>query len=115
MIPHHRIRTPRRKLEAVLNRPELEGMAPAEKAEALSMFLAELERRIGLALLPLLDASSERQFRDLMAREAESDEIIAFFSVRIPDYRALVGQIVDAFCEECRESLGAAYAVSASS
>lgn len=107
MHPHHRITTAQRRLERVLDRPELGTLAPEERAETLSLLLVEMQRRIGLELQAFLDETSERQFRLLMEREADPDEVVAFLSVRIPDYQERVERAVDAFCDECRDSLDA--------
>jgi len=105
MTLHRRFNEVKLRLEAVLARPLLDRLSPAEKAETLFVLLVELRRRVGRELIRLLDKDSERQFKRLMERRAESDEISAFFSVRIPDYRERVEGIVDRFCEECGDTL----------
>lgn len=89
----------------MLDRPELGELSPSEKAETLSLLLIELQRRIGIELHGLLDKVSLRHFGILVEREAEPDEVAAFLSVRIPDYRERVEEAIEGFCTECRSSL----------
>lgn len=105
MSPHARLHTAKVRLEAALDRPILDRLSPEERAETLSLLLIELQRRIGLDLMKTLDDASKRKFGLLMEREADSDELTAFFSVRIPDYRERVERAVESFCDECGESL----------
>lgn len=105
MSLHTRLQAAKLRLEAVLNQASLHDLSPSERAETLSLLLIELQRRIGLNLLPCLDSDSEKHFRHLMERKADSDELSAFFSVRIPDYRERVEAVTESFCVECHESL----------
>lgn len=107
MTPHPRLHSARTRLETVLERPDLAHLAPEDRAETLLLLIIELQRRIGLDLSASLDEASEAMFENLMEREADSQEIAAFFSVRIPDYRERVDSTIEAFCEECRTSLDA--------
>ena len=95
------------RLEGVLERPDLANLAPDDRADTLLILLVELQRRIGLDLSRALDEHSEARFRDLMERGADSQEIAAFISVRIPDYRERVESAIESFCDECRISLDA--------
>lgn len=105
MSLHSRLQTVTHRLEAVLDRANLHDLTPTERAETLSLLLIELQRRIGLNLLPHLDEDSEKHFKSLVERKAGSDELTAFFSIRIPDYQERVERIIESFCEECHMSL----------
>lgn len=105
MSLHSRLHSAKLRLEAVLDQAHLHDLSPTERAETLSLLLIELQRRIGLNLLPQLDGDAEKHFTHLIERKASSDELSAFFSVRIPDYRERVERITESFCEECHMSL----------
>ncbi|PIT86082.1 MAG: hypothetical protein COU33_05135 [Candidatus Magasanikbacteria bacterium CG10_big_fil_rev_8_21_14_0_10_43_6] len=74
------------------------------KNQFIPQFVAEAQRRLGLAVLPLLDETSASEFVALMENENMSqDQLQAFWQKSIPDFDGVVKKTLDDFAEEFKK------------
>jgi len=79
---------------------------PADKRDDLLEKMGEaLLKRIFLATLEKIGDEGVKEYEALLAREANNEEIEAFFEKKIPGYNVFVREVADQFKDEMEESL----------
>lgn len=90
----------------VLDEAGFEEMTESTRAQFVPMFVAEAERRLGLALLPSLDDNQAKQLADLANDEKTSPEDLAkFWQESVPNFEEIVQGTLDAFAVEFKKTL----------
>lgn len=76
-------------------------LAPADQDAFLPQFMAEAERRLGLALMPYIKTKEIADaFGKLLEQDATPDDWSAFWNTHVPDFPAVVKDTLDNFAEE---------------
>lgn len=94
----------RSSVEGILAQSGFKNLPPEEHAETVTALVVEVQRRIGRAIMELIDGHALGLFKELKARDATEEELRAFFSVHVPGYEKCVNETLDAFRQECHRS-----------
>ena len=90
----------------VLDEAGFEGLSEATRAQFVPMFVAEADRRLGLALLPLLTDEQVKQLADLANNDKTTAENLAqFWQETAPNFQEVVQSTLAAFAEEFKKNL----------
>jgi hypothetical protein len=93
-------------IHTVLDEAGFESLSEATRGQFVPMFVAEAERRLGLALLPLLNDNQAEQLADLANNEKTTAEDLAnFWQQNVPNFQTVVEQTLAAFAEEFKKTL----------
>ncbi|PIR76662.1 MAG: hypothetical protein COU32_00920 [Candidatus Magasanikbacteria bacterium CG10_big_fil_rev_8_21_14_0_10_42_10] len=89
------------RIYAMMDDAGLSAMSEETMNQFLPQFVAEAERRIGLAYTALLDESGSDAFAALFEGEDISqDEIKAFLEQHVPQYQEVAQKTLEAFAKE---------------
>jgi len=91
----------RSSVETILSRSGFRDLPPEEHAETVNALIVEVQRRIGRALSEIIDEHSLELFGELVKMKAPEEELSAFFSVHVPEYKKCIEETVENFGEEC--------------
>ena len=81
-------------------------VSEATRSQFVPLFVAEAERRLGLALLPLLNEAQAKQLGEIMDNENSSVESIPqFWQSSVPNFEDVVEDTLDEFAEEFKKTL----------
>ena len=95
-------------IHSMLDEAGFAEMTEATRNQFVPMFTAEAERRLGLALLPLLNDAQLKNLADLTANEAiDENEMLRFWESSIPDFRKVVQSTLTNFAAEFKKNLAA--------
>lgn len=77
-------------------------MSPEDQTAMLPQFVAEAERRLGLAAMPALHKEEDVvEFTEMLERSTVTpEEWLAFWHKAVPQFDTLVKKTLDAFVEE---------------
>ncbi len=89
----------------ILRQSGFEKLSEDNKAELLPQFVVEAQRRIGAAILPLLDEPTAEQFVVLAREETTPDEWWKFWNASVPDFTDVVQRALEGFGAEMRNAL----------
>ncbi|PIR75239.1 MAG: hypothetical protein CO030_01645 [Candidatus Magasanikbacteria bacterium CG_4_9_14_0_2_um_filter_42_11] len=86
---------------AMMDEAGLSAMSEETMNQFLPQFVAEAERRIGLAYTALLDEAGANAFAALFEKEdIEQSEIQAFLEAHVPNYQAVATKTLEDFAKE---------------
>ena len=92
----------------VLDEAGFENLSEATRNQFVPMFVAEAERRLGLALLPLLTDKQASELADLANNDKTTAEDLAnFWQQNVPNFQTVVEETLTAFAEEFKQTLAA--------
>lgn len=81
-------------------------MSEETRDQFFPQFVAEAERRIGLAYTALLDDAGADAFAELFAgEEVDPSAVQSFLATHIPEYQALANKTLNAFAIEFKEAV----------
>jgi hypothetical protein len=93
-------------IHKVLDDAGFESMTETTRAQFVPMFVAEAERRLGLALLPMLNDAQAKQLAELANDGNTTPENLAqFWQESIPDFTNVVQATLDQFAQEFKKTL----------
>ncbi len=81
-------------------------MSEETRKQFLPQFVAEAERRIGLAYTAVLDDAGAYAFADLFVGEdVDQAAVQAFLSTHVPNYQALANETLNTFAAEFKTAV----------
>ena len=90
----------------VLDEAGFQEMTEATRAQFVPMFVAEAERRPGLALLRLLNDEQIKALADLAKNDEIDQKMMADFWIEsVPNFEEVVQNTLEAFAEEFKKTL----------
>lgn len=89
----------------VLKANGFENLSEENKKIFLPQFTAEAEKRIGLAILPLLTVETAKELEAMSKKETTPEEWWTFCSANIPNFITVVGDTLKQYAEEVKEVL----------
>ncbi len=93
-------------IQHALDEAGFENLTEQTRAEYVPQFAAEAERRIGLALLPLLSEQSAQELGTMLEQEDLTPEEMRNFWMRsIPNFEQVVQQTLADFSKELKDTL----------
>lgn len=75
-------------------------LSPTDQQAYFPQFMAELERRLGLTLVPYLQDDAAVEFDRLVKNETAPEAWAAFWQKNVPDFQAVVKKVLDQFAAE---------------
>jgi hypothetical protein len=82
-------------------------MSEETRNQFLPQFVAEAERRIGLAYTAVLDEAGAEAFADLFSgAEVNPEAVQAFLATHVPQYQELANETLNAFAIEFKAAVG---------
>lgn len=95
-------------VETLMDENGFAGLSEETRGQYLPQFMAEAERRIGLAVLPFLDAAGAEEFKNLVENEkATSEQLFSFWQGKVPNLDTVVKTALQQFATEFRQSVSA--------
>ncbi len=92
-------------IHKVLDDAGFENMTEATRAQFVPMFVAEAERRLGMALLPLLSDAQAKELAELANKNTSSENLANFWQHNVPNFEQVVGQTLNQFAQEFKKTL----------
>lgn len=92
-------------IHGVLDEAGFESLSEETRSQFVPMFVAEAERRLGMALLPLLSESQAKQLVELADENGSAEELAAFWQTSVPDFQQIVQQTLSVFAQEFKKTL----------
>ncbi|MBU0545952.1 hypothetical protein KKA13_01725 [Patescibacteria group bacterium] len=90
----------------ILQENGFENLSDENRKLMLPQFVAQAEKRIGAALLPLLDEEKAKKFTELAQDEKTTPEIWwNFWNENIPNFTEVVKKELDSYAEEVKKAL----------
>lgn len=91
----------------VLKKNGFADLTPENQAEFLPQFTAEAQRRIGAALLPLLNEDAAEAMIKLGNNEQTTDkDWWSFWNKQVPDFKEVVNQALADYTQDLKKVLG---------
>ena len=87
-----------------LNKFGFSKLSEEDQKTFFTQFMAEAERRIGIAVMPLLNEQSAKEFSRLLEKETTPDEWFQFWNEKVPNFMDVVKNTMDKFAEEVSAS-----------
>ena len=95
-------------IEHTLDEAGFDSLTEETRAQYVPQFVAEAERRIGLALIPQLTEASASELEALVEREDfTAEEMRNFWTTNIPDFENIVASTLKDFAVELKSTLSA--------
>ncbi len=83
------------------------GLSEDARKQYIPQFTAEAERRIGLVLMPMLDAAQSEELIGIIEdQNADQAEFVAFWHRAIPRFDAIVEETLRDFANEFKSLVG---------
>lgn len=96
----------RQYIEQVLDINGFDGLSEDTRAEYVPQFVAEAERRIGLAMLPKLNETSATELARLIQDPNVSAEVLQnFWKSNVPNFDELLETTLRNFAEEVKKTV----------
>lgn len=93
-------------IEHALDEAGFDTLTEETRGQYVPQFVAEAERRIGLALIPKLTESSATELQQLLEKDdLTPEEIRNFWTHNIPDFEVVVGDTLKSFARELKDTL----------
>ncbi|MBU0660947.1 hypothetical protein KKG22_02080 [Patescibacteria group bacterium] len=88
-------------IEQLLDQHGFDTLSEESRAQYIPQFVAEAQRRIGLALIDKIDEPAAKQLQGLLEDENISPEKLQqFWQTNVPEFDAIVKQTLDDFAQE---------------
>ncbi len=85
------------------------GLNETTRAQFVPQFVAEAERRVGLAVLPLLTPKSADLLAGLLKNEnVTAEQLQEFWKTNVPTFETVVQQTLQQFSDEFKKTLAGA-------
>ena len=84
----------------ILSQHGFENLSESDQQAFFPQFVAEAERRLGLAVLPLLDEEAAKEFEKKLHEEESADQWYAFWSKYVPNFNELIDDTLEKFGSE---------------
>lgn len=85
---------------SVLSKYGFENLSETDQQGFFPQFVVEAERRLGLAVLPLLNEEAAAGFEKLLKEETDADKWYAFWSKYLPNFNELMTETLEKFGAE---------------
>lgn len=96
----------RQYIEQVLDANDFGGLTEDTRAEFIPQFVAEAERRIGLAMLPLLTEDSATELTRLIQDPTvDAATLQRFWETNIPNFSQLLTATLENFAKEIKQTV----------
>ncbi len=93
-------------IEGAIEDAGIESLSEETKDQYVPQFVAEAERRIGLALIPKLEESSADELKGLFEVENPDQETVQnFWKTHVPDFDQVVKKTLEDFAVELKQTL----------
>lgn len=93
-------------INTLLDESGFEEMSEETRNQYIPMFVAEAERRLGIALLPMLSAEQTEELANKGKDENITAEALAdFWAQAIPDFKKIVEKTLTEFAVEFKKTL----------
>lgn len=93
-------------IEHALDEAGFDTLTEETRAQYVPQFVAEAERRIGLALIPQLTEASAKELEQLMKKEElTAEEMRNFWTDNVTDFQGTVTGTLKDFALELKETL----------
>ena len=88
-------------IEQLLDKHGFETLSEETRAQYVPQFVAEAERRLGIALMPHLDESAAKEFESLLTNEdMTTDQLQSFWQTHVPNFESIVKETLENFAKE---------------
>lgn len=95
-------------IQRILDENGFEALSEQARAQYVPQFVAEAQRRIGVAVLPMLTEESANALAAIVKDEhVNAEQLRSFWEQHVPDFENIVKQTMDAFAVEMRQTLAA--------
>ncbi len=96
----------RQYIETLFDENGFEGLNETTRAQFVPQFVAEAERRIGLAVLPLLTPASAETLAGLLKNEkVTAEQLQEFWKTNVPQFETEVKKALQQFAAEFKKTL----------
>ncbi len=93
-------------IEHALDEAGFQNLTEETRGQYVPQFVAEAERRIGLALIPRLTEDSAKELEQLLEKDdLTPEEMRNFWTDTIPDFENVVGDTLRSFSQELKDTL----------
>ncbi len=90
----------------VLSECGMENLSKENKASFVPQYVAEAQRRVGVALLPLLDEASAKELVELMKQnEEDGEKWWKFWQSKVPNFKEVVAATLEAYATDMKKVL----------
>ncbi len=89
-----------------LNQHGFDKLKPEDQKNYLQQFVAEGEKRLGLAVAPYLPEKSNSELNELMESESTPEQWLKFYQKYVPSYEDLVKSTLDNYIKEIANAFG---------
>ena len=93
-------------IEQLFDENGLAGLTESARAEFVPMFVAEAQRRLGLALMPRLTEKQASELLALNGGAGSEEKLQAFWRRAVPDFDQLAEHTLTKFTDEFKKTLG---------
>lgn len=84
----------------------LDDLSEENKAAYVPQYVAEAQRRVGEALLPLLDENGVEQLAELIkTKEENGEEWWQFWQNKVPNFNQVVATTLEAYAADMKKAL----------
>jgi len=92
-------------IEKTLDDAGFDAISEETRAQYVPQFVAEAEKRIGMALMPHLDEPAAADLEKLLATDASVAQVQQFWQTHVSDFNAVVTKTVEDFVAELKDTL----------
>ncbi|MEK7680998.1 MAG: DUF5663 domain-containing protein [Patescibacteria group bacterium] len=92
-------------VDKLLDETGFAEMSEATRAKYVPMFIAEAERRLGMALLPLLGEENIDELMQLTDQDAPTEKMLEFWKSKVPNFESEVNKVLQSFIIEFKQTL----------
>lgn len=85
---------------SVLIKHGFENLNENDQQAFFPQFVAEAERRLGLAVMPLLSEAAAEEFETLLKQDNDADKWYAFWNTNVPNFDKLMSETLEKFGDE---------------
>ena len=90
-------------IHQILDNNGFEAVSEETRNKYVPQFVAEAQRRLGLALLPHLSEKAATDFSGLVENEnLTQDQLVSFWKENVPDFENIVQETLKGFAEEIK-------------
>lgn len=93
-------------IEQLLDGAGFDTLSERTRQQYIPQFVAEAERRLGLAVIPLLTEESVKELTTLVEGSPSAKELNNFWKQAVPKFDEVVKHTLNNFAEEMKKTLG---------
>ncbi len=94
-------------IEKTLDEAGMESLTEETRGQYVPQFMAEAERRIGIALTPLLNEQAADELAELLrSGNATPEAMQKFWTTHVPNVQTEIQRVLQEFGQELKETLG---------